>query len=181
MFDVACWKPPFAADSLAGFGPPDALAPAPGDVVLVRLTAPLQDETTGAEPHPLVELVHELRVRCSACPVVLWIPHAPPQVLIDAVRAGTQAQVRAILGGEPPDPGLLRAQLTHPGGLSTFVLRWASDAGYLPPGVEQEDVRELLDAPPSVRTLQRLSLQRQVAARTWRSRLQQLGLPNPHA
>jgi len=181
MFDVACWKPPFTAVSLAEFGPPDALAARPGDVLLVRLAAPLDDAGSAAEPHPLVALVYALRVQHPACPVALWLPGAAPQVLIDAVRAGTHAQVRAILGGEPPDPGLLRAQLTHPAGLSAFVLRWASDAGYLPPGVEQEDVRELLDAPPSVRTLQRLSLQRRVAARTWRSHLQQLGLPNPHA
>jgi len=99
---------------------------------------------------------------------------------VDAVRAATLAQVRAILGG-PLDPALLRAQLTHPLELSAFVLRWASDAGYLPAGMEQEDVRELLDAAPDVRTLQRLAITRQVAARTWRSRLQQLGLPNPAA
>jgi AraC-like DNA-binding protein len=47
--------------------------------------------------------------------------------------------------------------------------------------MEQEDLRELLDVAPNVRTLERLSLNRQVAARTWRSHLQQLGLPNPRA
>jgi AraC-like DNA-binding protein len=112
--------------------------------------------------------------------VALWIPDAPPDIVIDAVCAASQAQVRAILGGQPR-ADLLRAQMTHPQGLGAFIVRWACDAGYLPSGGGQEEVRELIDAAPDVRTLERLSVQRQIAARTCRSRLQHLGLPTPRA
>jgi AraC-like DNA-binding protein len=113
--------------------------------------------------------------------VALWIPAAPPQEVVEAVQAACQAQVRAIQGCTTLDPALLRTQLTHPIGISSFVLRWASDAGYLPAGMERDDVCELLEAAPNVRTLNRLCAARHVAARTWRSRLQQLGLPTPSA
>lgn len=181
MFTVAAWKPPFQASSLTDFVPSAAVRADPGEVLLVRLGDGGGAPGPRADGHEIPALVRELRARHPGSPVALWIPDAPPQHVIDAVRAAGQAQVRAILGGAPADPGSLRAQLTHPVGLSAFVLRWASDAGYLPPGMEQEDLRELIDAAPDVRTLERLSAQRQVAARTWRSHLQNLGLPNPRA
>lgn len=181
MHTVARWRPPYGPDSLTAFSPPAEVRAEAGDVLLLRLAAVHGAAAPGAGGDGLPERVRELRAAHPGSPVALWIPDAPPQVVIDAVRAASQAQIRAILGGEHPDPTLLRAQLTHPLGLSTFVLRWASDAGYLPPGVEHDDVRELLDAAPDVRTLERLALDRQVAARTWRSRLQQLGLPTPRA
>jgi AraC-like DNA-binding protein len=152
----------------------------PGDVLVLRLNL-LSTDPVGADVHELAAHVRDLRARFPGSPVAVWIPEAPLQAAVDAVRAAARAQVRAVLGGPVMDAELLRAQLTHPLELSAFVLRWASDAGYLPPGMEHEDVRGLLDAAPDVRTLERLALDRQVAARTWRSRLQQLGLPNPAA
>lgn len=182
MFLVAKCSEPFGAETTGEFAPTPGVPAAPGDILLVRLAAQAGSgaAANGGE-HALPAIVRDIRRRQPGCPVALWIPDAPPQVVIDATRAASQAQVRAILGGGSLDPGLLRVQLTQPAGLSSFVLRWASDAGYLPGGVEQDDVRELLDAPPDVRTLARLALRRKVAARTWRSRLQQLGLPSPHA
>ena len=178
MLAVASWKTPFDASSVTGFVPGVEARADFGDVLLVRLSG-CPGDVPDADALP--GLVGEIRSRHPGCPVALWISHAPLQVAIDAVRTASKAQVRAIVGGEALDPVLLRSQLTHPLELSAFILRWASDAGYLPPGLEQEDVRELLDADPDVRTLHRLSLRRQVAARTWRKHLQLLGLPNPHA
>jgi AraC-like DNA-binding protein len=180
MLTVAAWNPPFDVALPTGFVRAPNVQADHGSVLLVRLTD-VMDGSNGDGGDGIPALVRDLRRRHPASPVALWIDAAPPQVVIDAVRAASQAQVRAIVGGESPPAGLLRSQLTHPGGISAFVLRWASDAGYLPPGMEQEDVRELLDAAPDVRTLERLSVDRQMAARTWRSRLQQLGLPNPRA
>lgn len=179
MLTVAAWQPPFQRSTLTDFVAAANACATAGEVLMVRLG----NGGNGAAPdgHEIPALVRELRRRHPGCPVALWIPNAPPQQVIDAVRSAGQAQVRAILGGDPVEPGLLRAQLTHPIGLSSFVLRWASDAGYLPQGVEQDDVRELIDAAPDVRTLERLSARRQVAGRTWRSHLQHLGLPTPRA
>lgn len=168
-------------DATGEFALTSCVCAVPGDILLIRLAeyAGSGASLPGSE-HALPVMVRELRRRLPGCSVALWIPEAPPQVVIDATREASQAQVRAILGGLL-DRELLRAQLTQPHGLSAFVLRWASDAGYLPDGVEQDDVRELLDAAPDVRTLTRLALRRNVAARTWRSHLQQLGLPSPNA
>lgn len=178
---VGCWKAPYASDSIASFGPPDDATPVVGDVLLIRTEPGPQRLPANGGPSPLQGLVRELRSRFPGCPVALWIAGGTPEWVIDQVRDATAANVRAILGGASADPALLRQQLTHPEGLSAFVLRWASDAGYLPPGMVHHEVRELLDAPPNVRTLQRLVAERQQAARTWRKRLQQLGLPTPHA
>lgn len=180
MLTVACSRPPFGPDGFAGFALPAEIQPSPGNVLLVRLSDGGGAHKGEDGDHPVTELVRDLRRRFPGCPVALWIPDAPPDVVIDAVRAASQAQVRAILGGQPR-ADLLRAQMTHPQGLSAFILRWARDAGYLPPGGVQEEVRELIDAAPDVRTLERLSVQRQIATRTCRSRLQQLGLPTPRA
>lgn len=179
MLTVAAWQAPFQRSSLTDFVASAHLSPALGDVLLIRLHGLNGAASSAGEEIPA--LVRELRNSHPGSPVALWIPDAPPQAVIDAVRAAGQAQVRAILGGDPVEPDLLRAQLTLPTGLSTFVLRWAADAGYLPQGVEHDDVRELIDAAPDVRTLERLSARRQVAARTWRSHLQNLGLPTPRA
>lgn len=181
MLTVATWRAPFGLDGVTEFVRAPNIVAGTGDVLLVRLTVSTVDGNGGDDGHPITTLVRETRARHPGCPVALWIPEAPPQVVIEAVRSAGQCQVRAILGGEPLQPALLRAQLTQPQGLTSFILRWASDAGYLPPDVAQEDVRELLDAAPDVRTLERLSLHRHVAARTWRSRLQHLGLPTPRA
>lgn len=178
MLTVACSRPPFGPDGFTGFVPASAIQPSSGNVILMRLSEGSGERVE--DEQPVTELVRDLRQRFPACPVALWIPDAPPDVVIDAVRAASQAQVRAILGGQPR-ADLLRAQMTHPQGLSAFILRWACDAGYLPPGGGQEEVRELIDAAPDVRTLEQLSVQRHIAARTWRSRLQQLGLPTPRA
>lgn len=180
MLHVARWAPPYLPSTVGEFIHTPVPQASLGDVLVMRLALSGAETGDGIDARGLPGHVRELRARHPGCPVVVWIPEAPLQPAVDAVRAATLAQVRAILGG-PLDPALLRAQLTHPLELSAFVLRWASDAGYLPAGMEQEDVRELLDAAPDVRTLQRLAVTRQVAARTWRSRLQQLGLPNPRA
>jgi hypothetical protein len=181
MLTVAIWGPPFVLGSVAEFVRPPSVLASVGDVLLVRFTVCALDEAGDADGQSIPGVVRDIRSRFPGCPVALWIPDAPPQAVIEVVRSAGQSHVRAILGGDPLEPALLRAQLTHPHGLSSFILRWASDAGYLPPGLEQEDVRELLDVPPNVRTLERLSLNRQVAARTWRSHLQHLGLPTPRA
>jgi len=181
MFTVAKWSAPFEERPEAGQLPSREIGAQPGDVLLLCLAPSSDCAAPGTDDLGVADMVRGLRQRHPGSPVVLWIPEGPPQDVIDAARAAERAQVRAMLGGTLPCARLLRAQLTHPRGISTFVLRWASDAGYLPPGLEQEDVRELLDAAPDVRTLERLSLHRQVASRTWRSHLQQLGLPNPSA
>lgn len=179
MLTVARCPPPFGLDGVTGFVDASELRAASGDVLLMRLSAP-PEPRSDTDDHPLAGLVLNLRRTFPGCPIGLWIPDAPPEAVIGAVLAASQSHVRAIMGG-PAKPDLLRTQLTHPHGLSAFILRWARDAGYLPAGGGQEEVRELIDAAPDVRTLERLSLQRQVAARTWRNRLQQLGLPTPRA
>lgn len=181
-FSVLKYTRPFGAGEHCEFTSASDARVTPGDILLVRLVVEAGNGASAASgEHALPAMIREIRHRHPGCPVALWIPDAPPQVLIDATRTASQAQVRAILGGGSLDPELLRAQLTHPHGLSSFVLRWACDAGYLPGGTEHEDVRELLDAAPDIHTLARLALRRQMAVRTWRSRLQQLGLPSPHA
>lgn len=179
MFDIACWSAPFHWQNLGSFTSPDEAAPSAGEILVVRLM-PECDRAAGAVSR-IPDLVAGVRRRHPGNPVVLWLPGTSSQVTIDAVRAASKAHVRGILGGEQPEPVLLRSQLTDPGELSSFVLRWASDAGYLPGEREHEDVRALLDAPPKVRTLNRLSREHAVAARTWRSHLQRLGLPSPRA
>ncbi|HVG43789.1 MAG TPA: hypothetical protein VM890_03635, partial [Longimicrobium sp.] len=183
---AAAWKPPFTNDSLGEFVGPGAVQPDRGAVLLVRADAGLPPPPANApaapgEESPLEALVTELRRLHPGCPVAVWIPDAPADFVIDTVRQCIAASVRAILGGSHPDGGRLRLQLTHPGGLSNFILRWASDAGYLPKGSVHHEVTTLLDAAPNVRTLSRLAAQRQEAARTWRNRLQQMGLPTPRA
>lgn len=178
MLTIASYPPPFATEPPRDFVREENLRASAGDVLIVKLTY-LSDDAS--PPDPIEGMIRGLRRRHPGCPVGLWIPEAPPQVVIDATRAASHAQVRAILGGAGLSGEQLRAQLTQPQGLSAFILRWASDAGYLPPEGVHEEVRELLDAAPDVRTLERLSMERQVAARTWRSRLQQLGLPTPRA
>ncbi len=181
MLTVAKWCYPYDGAVVGEFVRLPHAQASPGDVLLLRLTALPGDGDPGADGRELPVHVRELRARFPGCPVALWIDAAPLQVVADAARIAAAVQVRAVVGGAALDPVLLHAQLTHPMELSAFVLRWASDAGFLPAGMEHDDVRELLDAPPDVRTLERLAANRQMAARTWRSRLQQLGLPNPRA
>jgi AraC-like DNA-binding protein len=183
---TARWRRPFTDDTLGEFVETAAVRPESGDVLLVRAApGPVPPPPHGASgdgaESPLEALVTGLRRLHPACPVAVWIPDAPADFVIDVVRDSTAASVRAILGGLRPDGGRLRLQLTHPQGLSGFILRWASDAGYLPKGTVQQEVSALLDAAPNVRTLARLTAERQEAARTWRSRLQQMGLPTPRA
>ncbi len=181
---TACWTAPFSPDTLGSFGPAEAVAPKVGDVLVLRVAAngaAPGASSDGGGPGPLEALTAALRRRHPGAPVAVWIPDAPTDCVIDAVREALGARVRAILGGVEADGECLRQQLTHPAGLSSFILRWASDAGYLPEGTVQQEIQTLLDAPPNVRTLQRLAGERREAARTWRSRLQNLGLPTPHA
>jgi AraC-like DNA-binding protein len=177
---VARWEAPFTAASVGEFEVPERARAGASDVLLVRVTQgePLP---VAADEDPVEAVVAGLRRRNPGNPVAVWIPQAPTDFVIDMVRYATASHVRAILGGPAADGERLRVQLTHPQGLSSFVLRWGSDAGYLPKGAMQQEVRALLDAAPNVRTLQRLASDRHEAARTWRSRLQQLGLPNPKA
>jgi hypothetical protein len=181
MLSVATWPAPCRLADLTSFGSLAGVRAAPGHVLVVRLAPDDTGRVPLAGGQSVTEGVRELRQRHPGSPLALWIRDAPPQTVIEVVRAASGAQVRAILGGDVLDPELLRSQLTQPCELSAFVLRWALDAGYLPDGVELEDLRDLLDAAPEVRTLERLSLRRRVAARTWRNRLQQLGLPAPRA
>lgn len=180
MFSLARWNTPFTLQNLGEFVSPADLSASTGEIIVVRTEAVAIQPIPGAA-HPIGGLVSGLRRLHPGSPVVLWMPPTEAQAMIDGVRAATRAQVRAILGGDSPDPQLLRAQLTDPLALSSFVLRWASDAGYLPQSMEQHDVRALLDAPPDVRTLDRLARNRDAAARTWRTHLQRLGLPNPRS
>lgn len=177
---VARWEAPFTEASLGAFEAPADARAAPGDVLLVR-AAPGEPLPVAEDENPMETAVAALRRRHPGNPVAVWIPQAPTDFVIDMVRYATASYVRAILGGPAADGDRLRVQLTHPQGLSSFILRWGSDAGYLPKGALQQEVRALLDAAPNVRTLERLASQRQEAARTWRSRLQQLGLPTPKA
>lgn len=177
---VASWKAPFTEESVGPFVAPRDARAEPGEVLLVR-AAQGEPLPVAGDENPVEALVAELRRRHPGNPVAVWIPHAPTDFVIDVVRYATASYVRCILGGPAADGERLRVQLTHPQGLSSFILRWASDAGYLPKGTVQQEVRALLDAAPNVRTLERLASQRQEAARTWRSHLQQLGLPTPKA
>jgi AraC-like DNA-binding protein len=153
------------------------IRPAFGDVVLIRCAGPVAEN--GAE---LVEnLVRQCRSSFPGSPVGVWIPAAEPDCVIELVRGAVSAQVRAIVGGPVIPAGEVRRQLTSLQGISPFVLRWAADAGYLPDTSLPDEVKTLLAAPPNVRTLERLAYQRQVASRTWRGKLQQMGLPTPRA
>lgn len=176
-FDVANWSAPYSDGNIACFKPLDEVKPKVGDLLLIRCSAHVPDGNAVT----LVELVRRCRRCFPGSPAVVWVPDAGPDRVIELVRAATSAQVRAILGGEPLCADQLRAQLTSPEGISPFVLRWAADAGYLPTGSLNEEVSTLLAAAPNVRTLERLAHERHAAARTWRGKLQQMGLPTPRA
>lgn len=178
---VARWQPPYSGAEIGPFAPPEDTSSADGEILLLQVSGWDDTLEVVADAASLAGVVQSLRRRFPGSPVAVWIPQAAPEHVIDLARAATASHVRAILGGPVPDPARLRCELTHPQGLSAFVLRWASDAGFLPPGTVETEVRALLDAPPNVRTLQRLASVRQEATRTWRNRLRQLGLPTPHA
>jgi len=178
---IARWKSPYSNADLGPFVSLENADAVGGEVLLLQVPAREGALEAFADTASLAGVVKSLRHRFPGSPVALWIPQATPEHVIDLVRVATGSHVRAILGGSVPDPGRLRAELTHPRGLSAFILRWASDAGYLPRSTVETEVRALLDAAPAVRTLQRLAGERHEAARTWRSRLRQWGLPTPHA
>ena len=178
---IARWSSPYSDADIGDFAPPAGLDAAGGEILLLRVADIAGTLEAVADAASLPEMVRSLRRSFPGSPVAVWIPEAAPDHVIDLARAATASHVRAILGGPAPDPGRLRVELTHPQGLSAFVLRWGSDAGYLPQGVAEAEIRALLEAAPNVRTLQRLARERQEATRTWRNRLRQLGLPTPHA
>jgi AraC-like DNA-binding protein len=178
---ISRWQPPYSNAEIGQFVSPEDVHAAGGEVLLLRVSDPESTLTAVADAASLAGLVESLRRRFPASPVALWIPQAAPEHVIDLARAATASHVRAILGGPASNPERLRFELTHSQGLSAFVLRWAFDAGYLRQGTVETEIRALLDAPPNVRTLQKLASERQEATRTWRSRLRQLGLPTPRA
>jgi AraC-like DNA-binding protein len=178
---IARWQPPYSESALNPFTPLESAGAGCGDVLLLRVSECDDAARAAADTGSLGGVVSTLRRRFPGAPVALWIPEGAPEHVIDLARAATGSHVRAILGGPAPDPERLRFELTHPLGLGGFVLRWASDAGYLPPDTVETEVCALLDAAPNVRTLQRLARDRHEATRTWRSRLRQLGLPSPRA
>jgi len=178
---IARWRSPYSDAEIAPFVSLETVDAVGGEVLLLRVDASEGPLEPFADTAALAGVVKSLRHRFPGSPVALWIPQATPEHVIDLVRVATGSHVRAILGGPVPDPARLREELTHPQGLSAFILRWASDAGYLPDSTVETEVRALLDAAPNVRTLQRLAVERNEAARTWRNRLRQLGLPTPHA
>lgn len=178
---VAGWKPPYSEAEVGPFTPPEDAKVVSGEVLLLRVSSCQTTPEAVPDAASLAAVVQVLRRRFPGSPVAVWIPHAAPEHTIDLVRAATGSHVRAILGGPVPDPERLRVELTQAQGLSAFVLHWAADAGYLPQGTVETEVRALLDAAPDVRTLQRLARERQEATRTWRSRLKHLGLPAPRA
>jgi AraC-like DNA-binding protein len=176
-FQFTTWSAPFSGTGVEPFGTWNEIKPRTGDVVLIRCEAEIAE---GSEP-ALTEVVRSCRQRFPGSPAVVWIPSGEPDRVIALVRAATSSHVRAILGGETVRPEQLRNQLTSPEGISSFVLRWAADVGYLPTGPLHEELNTLLNAAPNVRTLERLARERQVAARTCRGKLQQMGLPTPRA
>jgi AraC-like DNA-binding protein len=178
---VARWLPPYSDAEISAFASPEVLGAAGGEVLLLRVAECADTLEVVADAASLSDVVQSLRRRFPGSPLAVWIPQGAPEHVIDLARAATAAHVRAILGGSTPDPGRLRFELTETQGLSAFVLRWASDAGYLPQGTLETELLKLLDAAPTVRTLQRLARERQEATRTWRNRLRQLGLPAPRA
>jgi AraC-like DNA-binding protein len=125
--------------------------------------------------------VKVLRRRFPGSPIAVWVGQISPEYVIDVVRAAVGSHIRAILGGAAPDSERLRDELTSSHGLAPFILRWASDAGYLREDVADTEIRMLLDVTPSVRTLKRLASERREATRTWRGRLRHSGLPAPRA
>ena len=178
-FTAAPWLPPYEAECVGDFVAASEVTAEPGSLVVLQ-SAPCDSDHTGGASG-LETVVTTLRRRLPASPVVLWLPGACTEEVVGAVQAASRAHVRAITCGDRPRGDLVRAQLTDPVGLSSFVLYWAADAGYLAAGEDHEDVRALLDAAPAIRTLNRLSRNRQVAARTWRSHLQRRALPPPAA
>jgi hypothetical protein len=178
-FVAAPWLPPYHAESAGAFAAADRVVAEPDSLVLVR-PSPRDGWCVGSW-YELESVVATIRRNLPASPVVLWLADTSPEELVSAVRAASRAQVRAIACGERLQGELVRAQLTEPMGLSSFVLRWALDAGYLAADEQHDEVRTLLDAAPEIRTLNRLSRNRQVAARTWRSHLQRRALPAPAA
>ena len=178
---IARWQSPYSDAEIGPFVSLEAVDAVGGEVLLLRVAACEGPREAFADTASLAGVVQSLRRRFPGSPVALWSPQAAPEHVIDLGRVATGSHVRAILGGSVPDPARLRVELTHPQGLSAFILRWASDVGYLPRSTVEAEVRALLDAAPTVRTLQRLAGERHEAARTWRSRLRQRGLPTPHA
>jgi AraC-like DNA-binding protein len=176
-FTLATCMSPYTPDHANEHPSFAEMRPGFGDLVLIRCAGPVAEN--GAEL--LETLVRRCRCSFPASPVVVWIPAAEPGCVIEMVRGATLAHVRAILGGPEMPVAEMRKQLTSAQGISPFVLRWATDAGYLPDTPLPEELRTLLTAPPNVRTLERLALQGHVAARTWRGKLQQMGLPTPRA
>jgi AraC-like DNA-binding protein len=179
---IARWHSPYSDAEIGPFASLECVdATGESEVLLLRVSECEGPLEVVADAAALADVVRSLRRRFPGSPVAVWIPPAPPEQVIDLARAATASHVRAILGGSLPDPGRLRIELTDAQRLSAFVLRWASDAGYLSPGTVETEVRALLDAAPNVRTVQRLAVERQEATRTWRNRLRQLGLPTPRA
>jgi len=85
MLTVARWHTPFDWNDLGDFVSPEDVTASSGDILLMRL-APVDDaapDTASRIPH----LVASIRRKHPGCPAVLWLPGAPPQVMIDAVRA----------------------------------------------------------------------------------------------
>jgi AraC-like DNA-binding protein len=82
----------------------------------------------------------KLRRRCPGLPFVLW-PALDDEAgaLAAAVRARALG-IRAAIAGSPPDPAVLRRQLTDTSDLSEHVVRWLGDAGY----VDDPDVLNFL-------------------------------------
>ncbi|WP_414682997.1 helix-turn-helix domain-containing protein [Longimicrobium sp.] len=178
---LARWQPPYSAAEIGLFASPEGVEVGAGEVVLLQVSDCEDTLGTVADAASLAGVVRSLRRRFPGSPVAIWIPQAAPEHVIDLARAATALHVRAILGGPAPNPARLRFELSHSQGLSAFVLRWASDAGYIPEGTAATEVGALLDAAPNVRTLQRLARERQEATRTWRSHFRQLRLPPPRA
>src|SRR4028118_1283465 len=131
---IARWQSPFTGADIGLFVSPECLDAAAGEVLLVQVTNCDDTREAGADAVSLTGTVQSLRRRFPGSPVAVWIPDAAPEHTINLVRAAAGSHVRAILGGAVPDPERWRAELTEPQGLSAFVLRWASDAGYLPEG-----------------------------------------------
>lgn len=178
---LAAWKSPYSGADIASFATPEAIQTVEGEILLLRVSECESTLDSVADAASLPETARLLRQRFPGSPVAVWIQQTASAHVIDLVRAATRSQIRAILGGPAPDPERLRFELTEPRGLGAFVLRWATDAGYLPQSGIETEIRVLLDVPPGVRTLQRLARDRREATRTWRSHLRQSGLPAPRA
>lgn len=97
-------------------------------------------DSLDAELDAIATTTAKLRRRCPGLPFVLWPAFDDEARAIAAAVRARALGIRAAIAGSPPDPAVLRRQLTDTSDLSEHVVRWLGDAGY----VDDPDVLDFL-------------------------------------